>query len=129
MPGPIKEVACWAHTHRRFFDELQHHKTATAKEALDRIGAIYAVEACASFAPIDERVALRREVAPLIDALFKWSEATVVELSSSTSPNSRGVMYQGATCPTNNLLWVLFQPREYIYSMRPLKRGERQSPK
>src|SRR5271155_1800557 len=49
--GPITEVACWAHTRRGFFDEWEHHKSATAKQALDRIGAIYEVEARAAFAP------------------------------------------------------------------------------
>jgi transposase len=53
-PGPITEVACWAHTRRGFFDEWEHHKSPTAKQALDRIAAIYAVEARAAFAPPSE---------------------------------------------------------------------------
>jgi len=84
-PGPITEVACWAHTRRGFFDEWEHHKSATAKEALDRIGAIYAVEARASFTSVAERVELRREAAPLVDAFFKWAEATVAKLSAKSS--------------------------------------------
>jgi hypothetical protein len=84
-PGPISEVACWAHTRRGFFDEWEHHKSATAKEALDRIGAIYAVEARAAFAPIAERVEVRREAAPLVDAFFKWADATVAKLSAKSS--------------------------------------------
>ena len=39
-PGPITEVACWAHCRRGFFDEWEHRKSAVAKEALDRIAAI-----------------------------------------------------------------------------------------
>jgi len=84
-PGPITEVACWAHTRRGFFDEWEHHKSATAKQALDRIAAIYAVEARAAFAPIAERVELRREAAPLVDAFFGWAEATVAKLSAKSS--------------------------------------------
>src|SRR5277367_1522674 len=84
-PGPITEVACWAHTRRGFFDEWEHHKSATAKQALDRIGAIYEVEARAAFAPIAERVALRREAAPLVDAFFKWAESTTAKLSAKSS--------------------------------------------
>jgi hypothetical protein len=84
-PGPITEVACWAHTRRGFFDEWEHHKSATARQALDRIGAIYEVEARAAFAPIAERVALRREAAPLVDAFFKWADSTTAKLSAKSS--------------------------------------------
>jgi len=52
---------------------------------LDRIGAIYAVEARATFAPITERVELRREATPLVDAFFKRAEATVAKLSAKSS--------------------------------------------
>jgi transposase len=80
-PGPITEVACWAHARRGFFDEWEQHKSATAREALDRIGAIYGVEAKAAFAPIDERVEIRRQAVPLVEAFFKWAEVTVAKLS------------------------------------------------
>jgi transposase len=84
-PGPITEVACWAHTRRGFFDEWEHHKSPTAKQALDRIAAIYAVEARAAFAPLAERVELRREAAPLLDAFFDWADATVSKLSAKST--------------------------------------------
>jgi transposase len=84
-PGPITEVACWAHARRGFFDECEHHKSPTAKQALDRIAAIYAVEARAAFAPLSERVELRREAAPLLDAFFDWADATVSKLSAKST--------------------------------------------
>jgi transposase len=84
-PGPITEVACWAHTRRGFFDEWEHHKSPTAKQALDRIAAIYAAEAPAIFAPITERVESRREAAPLVDAFFSWANSTVAKLSAKSS--------------------------------------------
>src|SRR3954451_5967548 len=71
-PGPITEIACWAHCRRRFFDEWEHHKSAVAKEALDRIAAIYVIEAKAAFAPAAERVELRTEIAPLLETFFPW---------------------------------------------------------
>jgi transposase len=37
-PGPIIEVACWAHCRRKFFDVWEATKSPLAKEALDRIG-------------------------------------------------------------------------------------------
>ena len=84
-PGPITEVACWAHCRRGFFDEWEHRKSAVAKEALDRIAAIYVIEAKAAFAPAAERVALRAETAPLLDRFFAWAEATVAKLSAKSA--------------------------------------------
>jgi transposase len=84
-PGPITEVACWAHCRRGFFDEWEHRKSAVAKEALDRIGAIYVIEAKAAFAPAAERVAIRTQIAPLVDAFFAWAEATVAKLSAKSA--------------------------------------------
>ncbi len=56
----------------------------TAKQALDRIAAIYVLEARAAFAPLTERVKIRRQTAPLIDELFTWAEATVAKLSAKS---------------------------------------------
>src|ERR1700722_5303822 len=84
-PGPITEVACWAHCRRGFFDEWEHRKSAVAKEALDRIAAIYVIEAKAAFAPAAERVTIRTETAPLLKAFFAWAEATVAKLSAKSA--------------------------------------------
>ena len=84
-PGPITEVACWAHCRRGFFDEWEHRKSAVSKEALDRIAAIYAIEAKAAFAPATERMAHRMATAPLLDAFFAWAEATVTRLSAKSA--------------------------------------------
>jgi hypothetical protein len=78
-------VACWAHTRRGFFDDWEQHKSPTAKQALDRIAAIYAIEARAAFAPIAERIERRRELAPLLDAFFSWAHATVAKLSAKSN--------------------------------------------
>ena len=43
-PPRVAEVACWAHVRRGFFDEYASHKSAIAKEALDRIGALFDIE-------------------------------------------------------------------------------------
>jgi transposase len=80
-PGPIIEVACWAHVRRKFFDVWEATKSPVAKEALDRIGAVYAIEDKARFAPAAERVEHRRETAPLLDKFFVWANATVTKLS------------------------------------------------
>ncbi|MHB8817153.1 MAG: IS66 family transposase [Steroidobacteraceae bacterium] len=84
-PGPIIEVACWAHCRRKIFDVWDATKSPVAREALDRIGAIYDIEARARFAPIAERVAHRAETAPLLEAFFTWAEATVAKLSAKSA--------------------------------------------
>jgi transposase len=80
-PGPITEVACLAHCRRKFYDVWEATKSPIAKEALDRIATIYAIEDKARFAPAAERVKHRRETAPLLDKFFDWSKATAVKLS------------------------------------------------
>jgi transposase len=80
-PGPITEVACLAHVRRKFYDVWEATKSPVAKEALDRIAAVYAIEDKARFAPAAERVEHRRETAPLLDKFFDWGKATVVKLS------------------------------------------------
>lgn len=42
--GRIQEAACWAHVRRKFYDIQVAHKSLVAAEALERIGALYAVE-------------------------------------------------------------------------------------
>ena len=58
---------------------------STHKQALDRSTTIYAVESRAAFAPIAERVELRRATAPFVDAFVTWTAATVAKLSAKSS--------------------------------------------
>ncbi len=64
---------------------LTHRKSAVAKQALDRIAAIYAIEAKTAFALAAERVAIRTETAPLLDTFFAWAEAAVAKLSAKSA--------------------------------------------
>jgi transposase len=84
-PGPIIEVACWAHCRRKIFDVWQATKSPVAREALDRIGAIYDIEARARFAPAADRVTHRTATAPLLEAFFTWAEATLTKLSARSA--------------------------------------------
>ena len=48
-PGPdgaprLREAACWAHLRRDFHDEWDKTNSTIAREALDRIGALYDIE-------------------------------------------------------------------------------------
>src|SRR4051794_11627263 len=84
-PGPIIEIACWAHCRRKVFDVWEQTKSPVAKEALDRIAAIYVIGDKARFAPAAERVEHRKETAPLLEAFFTWAEAAVVKLSAKSA--------------------------------------------
>ncbi len=43
--GTIVEVACWAHTRRKFHEIHIAHASRTTSEAIERIAALYAIEA------------------------------------------------------------------------------------
>jgi transposase len=83
-PGPIIEVACWAHCRRKIFDEWEKTKSPVAMEALERIAAIYRIEELARFAPAAERVEHRSETAKLLNELFTWIKATSRKLSAQS---------------------------------------------
>ena len=44
-PGQVYEVGCWAHVRRKFYDLYHAHESPLAADALQRIGAFYAIEA------------------------------------------------------------------------------------
>jgi len=78
----IQQAACWAHVRRHFYDLEQAHSSPVAREALQRIGALYGVEEPIRGRPPDERRAVRQAQAkPLVDALRQWFEATLSKLS------------------------------------------------
>ena len=80
--GGIEHVACWAHVRRHFYDLDQAHASPTAREALQRIGALYRIEEQIRGKPRDERRRVRQEQSkPLLDSLRQWFEATLSKLS------------------------------------------------
>ena len=83
MQGPprVAEVACWSHVRRGFHDEYVSHKGAIAKEALDRIGALFDIERPIAGSPADIRRAVRQKTArPKIDELATWLDAQLQKL-------------------------------------------------
>jgi transposase len=83
--GSIHELACWAHARRKFFDLYEATASPIAKEALDRIGALYAVESEIRGKPPDERRAARQARAgPLLDDLHAWLLTTTRKLSKKS---------------------------------------------
>ncbi|MCE2647036.1 MAG: IS66 family transposase [Burkholderiaceae bacterium] len=71
--GAVREIACWAHARRKFFELHQAGKSAIADEALTRIAALYAIEAEARSLDAPARHALRRARSrPAVEGLFQW---------------------------------------------------------
>lgn len=78
VPEGATEVACWAHTRRKFLD-AEGSESKLAKEAIVRIGELYAIERAAKESELDDeaRHALRQEHSrPIADELFAWMAAT-----------------------------------------------------
>ena len=83
MQGPprVAEVGCWSHVRRGFHDEWASHKSAIAKEALDRIGALFDIERTIAGHSADIRRAVRQRTArPKIDELATWMDAQLTKI-------------------------------------------------
>lgn len=71
----LQEAACWAHLRRDFHDVWTSTKSAIAREALERIGALYDIERQINTSPADDRQAMRQaHSASKVAAFFTWSE-------------------------------------------------------
>jgi transposase len=83
--GAIYEVACWAHTRRKFHDIHVVHRSPTTTEALARIGALYGIEEQIRGKPAELRCSIRQDRArPLLDELRQWMEKTLRSLSTKS---------------------------------------------
>ena len=84
---------CWSHV-RREFVELAKGKTAPiAAETLQRIAALYAIEAEIRGEPPEIRHAVRQARSkPLVEALFTWLEAQLARLPGG-SPTAQAIRY------------------------------------
>lgn len=80
--GRVREAACWAHVRRKFYDLHQAHRSPLAREALERIGALYKIEEAIRGRPPDQRRTERQARAvPLLTDLKQWLEAALTKLS------------------------------------------------
>src|SRR6267154_2227135 len=78
----IREVACWAHVRRKFYDLEQAHASPLAREALERIAALYAIEDDIRGRPPDQRQQVRQtRTRPLLQFLHNWFEVSLTKLS------------------------------------------------
>jgi len=84
--GRVVPAACWAHVRRKFYEVAQAHGSPLAHEALQRIGALYAIEAQIRGQPPDARRAVRQTRAgPLLDDLHPWLRETLQGLSCKSA--------------------------------------------
>jgi transposase len=83
--GQIVEAACWAHARRKFYDLYVVERSPIATEALQRIGALYAIERDIRGSLPALRARVRQERAgPLLDALHAWLAATLQTVSTKS---------------------------------------------
>lgn len=81
----IREAACWAHARRGFYDLHQATQSPIAFEALERIRALYEIEADIRGRPPDERAATRKARAgPLLESLRDWLRHTLAHVSKKS---------------------------------------------
>lgn len=89
----ITEIACWAHTRRKFYDLLDSKKSQIAEQALNYIGQLYQIEAECKKLPVQERQKIRQsQAAPIIDAFYQWMVAQHQRVPKG-SPISKAIQY------------------------------------
>lgn len=83
----IREVGCWAHARRKFFEVAKHGNTPTASGALERINALFDLErrACEANLDHDQRQRWRTEHArPMLDELRRFLDDEQQQLLPKT---------------------------------------------
>jgi transposase len=80
-PPRVAEVACWAHVRRYFFDEVKATGSPIAREAVERIGALFDIERPIKGATPERRREVRQSLAkPRIDDLAIWLDDRLEKL-------------------------------------------------
>ncbi len=125
----IMEAACLAHVRRRFWDVHETTKSPLAREALNRIGALYRIEDTIRGRPPDQRQAVRAaHTAPLMSGLRDWLDATLSRISGR-SDLAKAIRY--ALSRWDALTLILRDGRACIdnsaaeRAMRPIAIGRR----
>lgn len=84
--GRVIEAACWAHVRRKFVDLYELHQSEVAKEVLDRIGALYAIEKeIRGRSPVERRAVRQERSRPLLDGLALYLRDMLRTLSQKSA--------------------------------------------
>jgi transposase len=82
----LREVTCWAHARRYLYDVYVATGSAAAREALERIAALFAIEAEIRGQQPESRLAIReKKSAPLLAELKAFLTATLVAISGKST--------------------------------------------
>lgn len=77
----FREAACWAHLRRDFHDVWTASKSGIAREALDRIGALYDIERQIAGQPPEVRLSVRQNKSkPKVEAFRQWAEQQLTRI-------------------------------------------------
>lgn len=80
--GRIRHAGCMAHVRRKFYDLLEAHQSPVAREAIERIAALYAIEGEIRGRPPEERQKVRGQRSrPLLESLNEWLQEVLTKLS------------------------------------------------
>jgi len=83
--GRVLEAACWTHARRYFHDELLTNGSPIAREAIERMQPLLAIEAKIAGQPPEARLAARQaRSAPIMADLRAWLEATLPRISGKS---------------------------------------------
>ena len=92
----IREVACWAHARRKFYEIAEHAPTRVlAHEAVEQINALFAIERKAREDKLTpEEIRKRREqlAKPIVDEIKAWLEKHRPKLAPA-APTARAMNY------------------------------------
>jgi len=127
--GRVVEAACWTHARRYFHDELMSNGSPLAREAIERMQPLFAIEAEIHGQPPEARLAARQaRSAPIMADLHAWLEATLRRISGK-SDLAKAIRYSLAQWTA--LTTVLRDGRACLHNnaaerqMRPLALGRK----
>ncbi len=91
--GGITLAFCWSHVRRGFYDQAKTKTAPIATEALERIAALYRIEAEIRGKGAEVRQVVRHERSrPLVEAMRQWLEAQLPKLARG-SPTADAIRY------------------------------------
>lgn len=84
-PGPIIEVACWAHVRRKIYDVWQADRTSVAGEGIDLIRQIYHYHDRARASDPNIRGNPWKDVGTAAYVFFAWADKVLLQISAKSA--------------------------------------------